>query len=145
MNTSSKLWVGARLSRQAWKQIGWDDSVPHVAKGDSMRLRAKKEKYFHGSDLILDDDKNDYFVLTQWMKPDREDKRLAFKTPVEAASFLEKCLAYMEDDYFLKRFVCEKLSERCLSRSLTEKALKQKTAELLLQSNIVVIPKRSAV
>lgn len=116
-----------------------------VAIEDSMSLWTKKEKYFHGSDLTLDDDKNDYYVLTQWMKPDREDTQLAFKTQGEAASFLEKCLAYMEDDYFLKRFVCEKISERCLPQSLSGKTLKQKTAELLFRSNIIVIPKRSAV
>ena len=110
-----------------------------------MNIRRKKEKYFHASDLILDDDKNDYYILTQWMKPDLEDTRLSFKTLREAATFLEKCLAYMGDDYFLKRFVCEKYRETCLSRPLSRKALRKKTAELLFESDIVVISKRTLI
>lgn len=109
-----------------------------------MNLRSKKEKYFHGSDLILDDDNNDYYILTQWMKPDSEDTKLSFQTLRDAALFLEKCLAYMGDDYFLKRFVCEKNRETCRSRSLSQKALLKKTAELLFESDIVVISKRSS-
>lgn len=110
-----------------------------------MDIRSKKEKYFHGSDLVLDDAKNDYYVLNQYIKPDIGDKQLTFKSRNEAATFLAKCLAYMGDDYFIKRYVCEKISETCKAGSLTGKALRMKTAELIFHSYIIVIPKRSLI
>lgn len=110
-----------------------------------MDIPSKKEKYVHGSDLILDDDSNDYYVLNQHIRPDADDRQLTFKSRNEAASFLKRCLAYMGDDYFLKRYVCEKISETCKSGSLTGKALRMKTAELIFQSEIIVIPKRALI
>ena len=108
-----------------------------------MDIRSKKEKYVHGSDLILDDDDNDYYVLNQRIKPEIDDRQLTLTSRSEAASFLEKCLAYMGDDYFLKRYVCEKISGGCKPESLTGEALRMKTAELILHSDIIVIPKRA--
>lgn len=107
-----------------------------------MSILTKKEKYFHGSDLKLDDDSNDYYVLNQRIKPEPGDECMTFETRREAWDFIDRCVDYMGDDYFLKRFVFEKMAGESNNTVITGKALRRHTAELITQTCIIVIPKR---
>jgi hypothetical protein len=107
-----------------------------------MSILTRKEKYFHGSDLKLDDDSNDYYILNKHIKPEPGDKCLTFKSSREAFDFIDRCVDYMGDDYSLKRFVFEKMSGAATNSAMTGKALRKLTAELISQACIIAIPKR---